>query len=105
MTRLFFIICAALAAGACKTLGFGADGPTITLIETIPAGARVEVEGFGECESPCTVELDAPRNLTIAKAGYNPKRFVLTPGKKKVAITLELSAPTTGVDETELPEL
>jgi hypothetical protein len=100
------IIAGALLLAGCQSLDFGGGAkPTIALISTVPPGALVTVEGFGECQSPCTVELDAPRNVTIAKAGYNPHRFVLTPGKKKVEITLELSAPTTDVDETELPEL
>jgi hypothetical protein len=95
-----------LLLAGCQTLDFGAGvKPTIALISTVPPGALVTVEGFGECQSPCTVELDAPRNVTIAKAGYNPHRFVLTPGKKKVEITLELSAPTTDVDAETLPDV
>jgi hypothetical protein len=99
---LFGLAMIAALAG-CKTLG--GSGATIALVSTTPPGARVNVEGFGECESPCTVEIDRPREITVAKAGYNPQRLTLEPGKKRVDIVLELSAPTTGVDETALPDL
>lgn len=101
--KIFFCAIAMLAASACKTLGGG--GNTLALVSSEPPGALVRVEGFGECVTPCTIEIDAPRNITVAKAGYNPQRLVLQPGKKKVNVVLELSAPTTGVDETELPDL
>lgn len=104
MRILFGIAIAALTLGGCKTLG-GGSGTTLTTVTTEPAGALVTVEGFGECETPCTIEIDKPRNITIAKAGYDPQKLVLLPGKKKLNVTLELSAPTTEVDETELPEL
>jgi len=94
---------ALVTLAGCQTLGGG--GSTLTMVETDPAGALVKVEGFGECEAPCTIELDAARNITIAKAGYNTQRFVLLPGKRKVAVVLQLSAPTTGVGKTELPDL
>ncbi len=99
--RLKSLAAAALLASACATT----NGPTITLIETDPPGALVQVEGFGECEAPCTIELDAPRNLTIAKAGYDAQRLTLEPGKKRLQIKLTLSAPTTDVEEITLPEL
>jgi hypothetical protein len=96
-------VAAILFLSGCQT--FGGGGPGLTMVTTDPAGALVKVEGFGECEAPCTIELDAARNITVAKAGYNPQRFVLMPGKRKVEIVLELSAPTTEVDKTELPDL
>lgn len=104
MRILFGIASAALALGGCQTLG-GGTGTTLTTVSTEPAGALVTVEGFGECETPCTVEIDKPRNITIAKAGYDPQKHVLLPGKKTLNVVLKLSAPTTDVDETELPEL
>ncbi len=104
MVRAAFVSAICIFASGCQTINFGADN-TLTLVTTEPAGAIVRVEGFGECEAPCTIELDAPRNLTIAKAGYKPQSFVLQPGKRKVDVILELSAPTTNVDTTELPEI
>jgi hypothetical protein len=95
------IAMAALLSAACATM----KGPTITLVETDPPGALVQVEGFGECEAPCRIELDAPRYLTIAKAGYDAQRLTLEPGKKRLHIKLNLSAPTTSVDEEALPDL
>lgn len=97
----FSLIAVALSLAACAT----AKGPQITLVETDPSGALVRVEGFGDCESPCRIELDAPRNLTIAKAGYDAERIVIEPGAKKILVKLKLSAPTTEVDEDTLPEL
>lgn len=99
--RLISLAAAALLASACATT----NGPAITLVETDPPGALVQVEGFGECMAPCTIELDAPRNLTIAKAGYDAQRMTLEPGKKRLQIKLTLSAPTTDIEEQELPEL
>lgn len=90
----------ALLLPACAT-----TGAKITLVETDPPGALVQVEGFGECVAPCTIELDAPRNLTIAKAGYDAQRLTLEPGRKKLQVTLTLSAPTTDVDVEALPDL
>ncbi|MDZ7627527.1 MAG: PEGA domain-containing protein [Parvularculaceae bacterium] len=90
-----------IALTACATT----DGPKITLVETDPAGAIVQVDGFGECEAPCRIELDKPRNLTIAKAGYDAERLTLSPGTKILRVKLRLSAPTTGVEEEPLPAL
>lgn len=103
---VFFVVAAAASAAlaGCKTIA-GSNGATLTLVSTEPAGAVVQVEGFGECETPCTIEIDKPRNIIIAKAGYNPQRLVLQPGQRKLNVALELSAPTTEVDEAELPEL
>lgn len=99
--RIEAIALIALLIPACATTG----GASITLVETDPPGALVQVEGFGECEAPCTIELDAPRNLTIAKAGYDAQRLTLSPGTKKLRVKLTLSAPTTDVEEEALPEL
>lgn len=99
--RLEALAVAALLASACATT----KGPSITLVETDPPGALVQVEGFGDCEAPCTIELDAPRNLTIAKAGYDAQRLTLEPGNKRLQVKLKLSAPTADVEERALPEL
>lgn len=77
----------------------------MALVSTTPPGAIVRVDGFGECEAPCTIEIDRPREIVVAKAGYNPQRLTLQPGKRRVDVVLELSAPTTDVDETALPDL
>ncbi len=89
----------AMACAAC------ASGPSQTEIVTIPADALVRVEGYGECQSPCVVELDAPRTITIAKAGYRAQQIEIRPGESKVTIPLELAAPTKAVEETEIPDL
>lgn len=95
------IIAAALSLAACATT----KGPQIVLVETEPSGAFVRVEGFGDCESPCRIEIDAPRNLTIGKAGYDAERIVIKPGDRTVRLKLKLAAPTTNVDQQALPEL
>ncbi len=100
---MLMIVAATLMLPGCKTLG-GAS-TTLTLVSTTPPGASVLVDGFGECQSPCSIEIDRPRSIIIAKAGYNPQRLTLQPGKKRLDVTLELSAPTTGVDEAVLPDL
>ena len=106
MRFLSGIAAAALALSGCQTLAFGEkSATTLTMVTTTPPGALVTVEGFGQCETPCTVEIDKPRNITVAKAGYDTQKHVLLPGRKKLELTLQLSAPTTGVDAEELPEL
>lgn len=97
----FLSALAALALGACAT----AKGSRIVLVDTDPQGALIRVEGFGECESPCRIEVDATRHLTIAKAGYNAERIVIDPTSKNILVKLKLSAPTTDVEADALPEL
>ena len=86
----------------CMTLG---GGSSTMLVNTDPPGALVTIEGFGECESPCTVRLDAPRKARVAKAGFLSKTYVLSPGSREVTIPLELAAASDDVDTTTLPDL
>ncbi|MEM8771161.1 MAG: PEGA domain-containing protein [Pseudomonadota bacterium] len=74
-------------------------------ITSTPAGALVKIEGFGECETPCTIKLDGARNVTVAKAGYKAQRFAVKPGRENVNVILELAAPTDEVSSETLPEL
>lgn len=106
MRFLPILAIASLALAGCKTLDFGSDeaGTIVTVVST-PPGALVTVEGFGECETPCTIEIDKPRNITVAKAGYDAQKMVLVPSRRKVEVLLKLSTQTKGVDATELPEL
>ncbi|MEQ8936411.1 MAG: PEGA domain-containing protein [Amphiplicatus sp.] len=97
-------ISALVVAAGCKTLSGGASS-TITLINSDPAGAEVTIEGFGDCVTPCRIEIDKPRTVKVAKAGYLAQTFQITPGKRNVEVKLELAAPTKDVDATELPEL
>lgn len=104
--RFLPILAGALAVTGCKTLDFGDDNAaTIVTVASTPPGALVTVEGFGECETPCTIEIDKPRNITVAKAGYDAQKMVLVPGRRKVDVVLKLSTQTKDVDATELPEL
>jgi hypothetical protein len=103
MLRNVLVLAAFTLTGGCLTFG-GGKSRMVELV-TEPAGALARVEGFGECETPCTIELDAPRMVTLAKAGYTAKRFQLTTEKKKVEVVMELAAPTTEVDTTVLPEI
>ncbi|MCB2114482.1 MAG: PEGA domain-containing protein [Parvularculaceae bacterium] len=101
----FFLIAAAALPG-CQTLNvFGGSSSTIVRVSSEPEGAVVTLDGYGSCETPCTVEIDKPREAKIGRAGYNSQNVTLTPGKRSVKVTLELSAPTTKVDETAMPEL
>lgn len=104
MVRVLTVTVAASFVAGCQTLG-GGQATTITLIESTPPGALVRVEGFGECETPCRVEIDKPRMVTVAKAGFNAQRFQIVPKRKRVDVILDLAAPTKNVDSTELPDL
>ena len=74
-------------------------------IATTPPGATVNLEGFGECETPCSIKLQQKRRVTIAKAGYKPVRLNVPPNSRDISILLELAAPTDEVDATTLPDL
>lgn len=87
---------------ACESIGGGAK---MTEIVTDPPGALVRVEGYGECTTPCTVEFDVPRTVSIVKEGFKDQRLELKPGKSRIALKLELVAPNTDVEETEMPKL
>jgi hypothetical protein len=91
-----------LAISACESLG---AKPRMTEIATDPPGALVRVEGYGECTSPCTVEFDVPRTITIVKEGFKTQKLQLKPGKSRIDIKLELTAPTVDVEKSEMPKL
>lgn len=99
MRRLLLLV--PLLCVACQT----SPSTTLVRVETTPSGALLSIAGFGECETPCTIEIDREREAQIAKAGFHPKKIVLKPGAKTFAVTLELAAPTTAVDESAIPEL
>ncbi|MBI1392478.1 MAG: PEGA domain-containing protein [Alphaproteobacteria bacterium] len=95
-------IALASIAGCATT---GADGSGLTRIETTPPGALVRIEGFGECETPCVIEHNGPRAITIARVGYNKVEATIQPGDRLLAIALELAAPSGEVQAEELPPL
>ncbi len=90
----------ALAGSGCLATG----GETRT-IKSTPTGAQVQVEGYGDCDTPCTVKLDGMREITVAKAGFKAQRFRIAPGGGDVNVVLELAAPTSDVATEALPEL
>lgn len=97
LLSLFSVAMLAGCASAPKT--------SITEISSEPAGAEVQIEGFGTCVTPCRIEIDRPRNVTVAKAGFLAERFQIAPGEKVVALKLRLAAPTKDVDKSTLPDL
>lgn len=99
--RVLVGVLAAAGLVACET----APKTTITEITSDPAGAEVQIEGYGTCVTPCRIEIDRARNITVAKAGFLAERFQIAPGQKAVTLQLKLAAPTKEVDKTELPDL
>ena len=99
MRIVFCVLSGALLSGCLAT----SNG--MRTINSEPPGALVTVQGFGQCETPCTVRLDDHRNITVAKAGYKARRFVLGPDGGEVNVELELAAPAGDVDSTALPDL
>lgn len=91
---------AMFAASACMT-----TGPQVVSVTSDPAEALVRIDGFGECTTPCNVEVDKPRDAVVAKAGFLAQDIVLTPDRRKMHIILELAAPTEGVESDTLPEV
>ena len=101
MQRLIILAVVAFALAGCAT----APKSTITEITSDPPGAEVQIEGFGTCVTPCRIEIDRPRNITVAKAGFLAERFQIAPGEKLVELKLKLAAPTKDVDKSTLPDL
>ena len=102
LARAFLLGTACAALGACESIS---GGPRTTEIVTDPPGALVRVEGYGECLSPCVIEFDAPRTIIVAKEGFRAQRLAIKPGKARILLKLDLVAPTTDVEETEMPKL
>lgn len=82
-----------------------ATGGAVREIVTTPNGAQITIEGFGACMSPCTVKLDRPRRVKIAKAGYVSITMVIEPGRGPINIPLKLAAATDDVATDALPDL
>ncbi|MEM9262323.1 MAG: PEGA domain-containing protein [Pseudomonadota bacterium] len=78
---------------------------SLTRIETVPDQALVQIDGFGECDAPCTIEHNGPRRVTIAKAGYEKVELTIAPGQRVVRVELDLAAPTGVVEADGLPPL
>ncbi|MEL6360049.1 MAG: PEGA domain-containing protein [Pseudomonadota bacterium] len=96
------LILAAATLSACQTLS---GQNTIAEISTVPSGAQVTVEGLGSCITPCTVDVTKTRRVAIAKAGFLKEERVLEAGQRRLALDLQLAAPSTDVSETSLPDL
>ncbi|WP_375205870.1 PEGA domain-containing protein [Hyphococcus sp.] len=102
MRKPAFLLLLMLLPGGCMTIGGGAS---TLMVKTDPEGALLAIDGVGECETPCSVRLDGPKQARIAKAGFVSKTYVLSPGKNEVTIPLELAAASDDVDATALPDL
>lgn len=97
--RFLLSIALTMMISGCMTLGDARE------IRSLPTGALVTLPGFGECETPCTIKLDRTRRITIAKAGYLPRRVDIEPGGGPITIPLDLAATTEEVDSQSLPDL
>lgn len=108
MLRISAILAATLAGG-CVTddlgMGLGGDGARNVSVITDPPGALLTIDGFGECETPCTVKLDEPRRARLAKAGFVAQTVTLGPDRSSVTIPMKLAAASDDVDAATLPDL
>ncbi|MEO0879812.1 MAG: PEGA domain-containing protein [Pseudomonadota bacterium] len=95
-----------LAAGFLSIIAsVGCASSNLTEVVSTPSDATITVDGAGDCQTPCTIEVLSPIGITVAKTGYAPQRMYLSPGGKRVNVKLELAAPTEEVDEAALPDL
>ncbi len=92
---------AGFSLAGCATIG---GGKTLK-INTEPPGALITLDGGGECETPCKIQLDGPRRATIAKAGFVSLDVMLSPSRRSVTVPLELAAASEDVDTETLPEI
>jgi hypothetical protein len=106
MQRISAVL-ALVATGGCVTddIAFRGDPARNVSVITEPAGALLTIEGVGECETPCTVRLDSPRQANLAKAGFVAQTVTLGPERSSVTIPMELAAASDDVDTTVLPDL
>ena len=88
-----------LSLSGCLTTG------GVREVRSNPPGAFLSIEGFGTCETPCTVKLDAPRQARISKTGYVAQDVVIEQGILPMTVTLELAAASTDVDAVALPDI
>ena len=100
--RLTAIVIGMALLGGCVTTG---GGGSVRQVITTPPGALLTIDGVGECETPCSVKLDGPRQARIAKAGFITVTIVLTPGRKAITVPLELAAASESVDTQALPAI
>ncbi len=103
--KLFrYVLAGPILLAGCATVG---TPSRIVTVETTPTDALIRVEGFGECASPCAIEIDAPRRLSIAKAGFKPVTVDLSPTNRArtISVPLELAAPTEAVEAGSLGNL
>jgi type 1 fimbria pilin len=98
--RLILILTTMVFLSGCFATSGGMRSFTST-----PSGATVTIDGYGACETPCTVKLDGHRKVTVAKAGYKAQRFGVKSGGAPVNVILELAAPAGVVDAETLPDL
>ena len=96
-------IVAAIVLTGCQTTG--PNGGTLISVTTKPADAQLTVEGYGACQTPCTVELQKPRRATLAKAGFQKEEILLHTDRRRVHIPMRLSAPTEEIETDTLPDL
>jgi PEGA domain len=98
--RLILILATVIFLNGCLATSGG-----MRSFSSTPSGATVTIDGYGACETPCTVKLDGYRKVTVAKAGYKAQRFGVKSGGAPVNVILELAAPAGVVDAETLPDL
>ena len=107
--RLFWTILALLTLTACITPGQDtaatSDAPYM-VVKSIPQGATITFADGVTCETPCRVLVRQPLVMKIAKAGYRAGDVTLTASRAgEITYRLEQAAPTTAVDQEQLPDL
>ena len=109
MTRQIIITLSALFALTACVTPFSYEGDArqgYMHVDTYPQGATLSFPDGTNCTTPCRVLVPEPINMVIGKAGYKAVTTTLVRSQKgRAAYTLELSAPTTNVEESSLPEL
>ena len=104
MTGLLKSFCAGaalLAVSGCVT-----PGQDFLVIESDPTDAQLKFPDGLTCTTPCPVTLAEDLNVTVAKAGYISAEYFLPAGQTgRVILRLDLAAPTTEVEESDLPDL
>ncbi|MEE9328900.1 MAG: PEGA domain-containing protein [Parvularculaceae bacterium] len=107
--RLFLMMLALSSLTACITpgqeTGSTSDAPYM-VVNSIPQGATITFADGVTCETPCRVLVRQPLAMKIAKAGYRAGDVTLTTNRAgEITYRLEQAAPTTAVEQDQLPDL
>ena len=103
LTRPLALI-AAFALAGCITPPAPRAASGQIMVQSQPSGATLTFLDGTTCETPCSVLVQEPLDLTVAKAGFKPVRTRLMPNDRgPLSVTLEPVGRRAPMEVFELP--